>query len=394
MAPPTTAPTLTDGVVTLRAHRLEDVPRIVEQCRDPESVRWTQVPVPYAEADAVTFTTELVPGWWADGTEFAFAVDLDGRFAGTVSLRDEGNGRFEVAFGAHPDVRGTGAMERALRLLLDWGFADLGAATVVWRAFTGNWASRKLAWRLGFSQEGTLRSYLPQRGERHDAWVGTLLATDPRTPRTTWLDVPELTGDGFRLRAIRASDAPRIQEGTADPVATRWLGHKPSPYTLADAQTYVERRREHEATGQSVTWAIADPDDDRILGTVLWFNWIPEVECELGWWLHPDARGRGLATRAVRLVTDHVFETLGVRRVTAFAAVENTASRRVAETLGFRQYGVERYGAHVRDDWVDMALYDVTASEWAALGRSAENASAITPNPASDSSTPTSSGER
>jgi RimJ/RimL family protein N-acetyltransferase len=285
-------------------------------------------------------------------------------------------------------------MERALRLLLDWGFAELQAATIVWRAFTGNWASRKLAWRLGFAQEGRLRGYLPQRGERHDAWVGTLLANDPRTPRTTWLDVPELAGDGFRLRAIRESDAPRIQEGTADPVATRWLGHKPSPYTLADARSYVERRREHEASGQSVTWAVADPEDDRILGTVLWFNWIPEVECELGWWLHPDARGRGLATRAVALATGHVFETLGVRRVTAFVAVENHASRRVAETLGFRQYGVERYGAHVRDDWVDMALYDVTASEWAAGSRSAENASAITANPASESSTPTISGER
>ena len=62
----------------------------------------------------------------------------------------------------------------------------------------------------------------------------------------------------------------------------------------------------------------------------------------------------------------HVFETLGVKRVTAYAAVDNTASRHVAEAVGFRQYGVERYGAQVRDDWVDMALYDVTASEWAA----------------------------
>jgi RimJ/RimL family protein N-acetyltransferase len=386
------APTLTDGVVTLRAHRPDDVPRMVEQCRDPESVRWTQVPTPYDEGDAETFVGELVPRWWAEGTEWAFAVEHGGGFGGTVSLRDEGHGRIEIAFGAHPDVRGTGAMERACRLLLEWGYEEQGATTVVWRAFVGNWGSRRLAWRLGFTLEGTLRSYLPHRGTLRDAWVGTLLRDDPREPRTTWLDVPELVGDGFRLRAVRESDAPRVHEGTAEPTTQQWLGHKPSPYTLDDAFAYVERRRELLATGQCVTWAIADPDDDRMLGTVLWFNWEAGVECELGWWLHPEARGRGLATKAVRLATDHVFETLGVKRVTALIAAENTASRRVAEAAGFRQYGVERYGAHVRDGWVDMALYDVTAEEWSE--RSSQNATASTTNPASDSAAPTTSGDR
>jgi RimJ/RimL family protein N-acetyltransferase len=389
----TSPPTLTDGIVTLRAHREEDLPRIVEQGRDPEMQAWTQVPVPYAESDAVEFATELVPAWWAAGAEWAFAVELEGRFGGTVSLRDEGNRRFEVAFGAHPDVRGTGAMERALRLLLDWGFDEQGAETVVWRAFVGNWGSRRLAWRLAFRVEGTLRRYLPHRGELRDAWVGTLLEGDPREPQGTWLEVPVIEGDGFRLRPVRDEDAARIQEGTAEPATEHWLGHKPAPYTLDDARTYVQRRREQEASGQAVTWAVADAGDDRILGTVLWFDWTPEVECEVGYWLHPEARGRGLVTEATRLAVDHVFATLGVKRVKAAAAVANTASCAVLERLGFRRYGVERYGANVRDDWVEMALYDVTAAEWAEL-RSREKPTPSTTSPASDSNAPTSSGER
>ena len=386
-------PTLTDGVVTLRGHRVDDAARVLEQCLDPVSQAWTTVPIPYDRSMAEEFALQVLPGGWADGSEWAFAVEHEGRYAGTVSLRDEGPGRAEIAYGSHPDVRGTGAIERGLRLLLEWGFATLGLETVVWRAFTGNWPSRKLAWRLGFTVEGTLRRYLPQRGDRRDAWVGTLLAGDPREPRTTWLDVPVLEGDGFRLRAIREDDAPRIQDGTAEPEAEHWLGHKPAPYTMDDARRYVERRREYEATGQCVTWAIADPDDDRILGTVLWFNHTAGVECEVGYWVHPDARGRGLAARATRLVVDHVFETLGVRRVTAFAAVANIASCRVIESLGFRSYGVERYGAQVRDGWVDMALYDVTAEEWAGA-RSSENATASTTNPASESTAPISNGDR
>ena len=394
MTVPTTAPTLTDGVVTLRAHRDDDVPRQVEQCRDPVSIAWTTVPTPYDEADAREYGLQAMPAGWVDGSEWGFAVEFEGRYAGTVSLRDEGPGRAEIAYGSHPDVRGTGAMLRALRLLVDWGFAELDLETIVWQAFTGNWPSRKLAWRLGFTIEGTLRRYLPQRGARRDAWIGTLLKDDPREPRSTWLEVPVLEGDGFRLRPVREDDAPRIHEGTAEPATEHWLGHKPAPYTLDHAHHYVERRRELAATGQCVTWAIADPDDDRILGTVLWFDWTPEVECELGWWIHPDARGRGLATKAARLVVGHVFETLGVKRVTAYAAVDNTASRHVAEAVGFRQYGVERYGANIRDAWVDMALYDLTASEWAAGSRSSENATASTANPASDSAAPITSGDR
>ncbi len=394
MAAPTTAPRLTDGVVTLRAHTEADLDRIVEQCVDPVSIAWTTVPVPYDRSMAEEFALQVLPGGWAEGSEWAFAVEVEGRYAGTVSLRDEGPGRAEVAYGSHPDVRGTGTLERALRLLLDWGFEELGLQTVVWRAFTGNWASRKLAWRLGFRVEGTLRRYLPQRGdERRDAWVGTLLREDPREPASTWLEVPVLEGDGFRLRPVRDDDAERIQQGSSDPESQRWLGHLPSPYTLEVARDYVEARRELAATGQCVTWAVADPEDDRLLGTVLWFHWTAGVECEVGYWIHPDARGRGLATRVTRRVTGHVFDTLGVKRVTAFAAAENLASRRVIEAAGFRLYGIERYGAWVRDDHVDMALYDVTASEWED-SRSTENATTSTTKPASDSAAPITSGER
>lgn len=388
------APTLTDGVVTLRAHRADDVDRVLEQCADPVSQAWTTVPVPYRRDMAEEYVGATMQRGWADDTEWGFAVEVDGRFGGTVALRNEATGLAEIAFGSHPDLRGTGAMLRAVRLLVDWGFTEKQLHTIVWRAFVGNWPSRRLAWRLGFAMEGTLRDFLPQRGRLRDAWVGTLLRDDPREPRTTWLEVPELVGEGYRLRPVRDDDAERILEGSADPESQRWLGHLPAPYTLDDARNYVEMRRELAATGKCVTWAIADPTDDRLIGTILWFNWTPEVECEIGYWTHPEARGRGLMTSALRQVTSHVFETLHVQRVTAFAAADNAASRRVIERAGFRLYGIERYGAWVRDDHVDMALYDVTASEWAGSERSTANAAASTANPATDSTAPISSGDR
>src|SRR3954452_16826670 len=52
---PDVVPTLTDGVVTLRAHTPDDIEAVVEQSADPLSVRWTTVPTPYEGSDGEQF---------------------------------------------------------------------------------------------------------------------------------------------------------------------------------------------------------------------------------------------------------------------------------------------------------------------------------------------------
>ena len=214
---PDDVPVLSDGQVTLRAHRSDDVQGVLEQCADPLSQRWTTVPVPYSRSDAEAFVGQVVPAGWREG-RWAFAVEAAGddgrpRFCGTVELRDEGNRRAEVAFGAHPWARGRGIILAALRMLVTWGFHDQGLRTVVWWANTGNWASRRTAWRLGFSADGTVRRWLPQRGDLVDGWVGTLHVDDPREPRHEWLEVPVLTGERVRLRGFDDRDAERGLRG-------------------------------------------------------------------------------------------------------------------------------------------------------------------------------------
>lgn len=371
MPHPTDVPTLADGVVTLRRHLASDAPSVWEQCQDPLSQRWTTVPVPYSTQMAHDFVTRTMPIGWAQGSEWGFALEVEGRYAGTVSLRDLGEGRAEIAYGSHPWARGRGLVERGLRLLLEWGFAERGLQSVLWQAHVGNWASRRLAWRLGFAVEGTLRQHLAQRGELRDAWVGTLLADDPREPRTPWWPCPVVEGRGLRLRPITRADAPRIHAACADAETQRWLGQLPSPYTLADAEAYVDSRALQLAEGTGETWAVTEPDvaGDEMVGTVGWFGHVPGVECEIGYWTHPEARGRGVARRALALATEHALQVLGVRRVACHAAAGNAASRRVIESSGFAQYGLERLGATVRDGRDDLALYDVLATEWGAAAR-------------------------
>ena len=372
---PSVVPRLTDGVVTLRAHTEDDIKGLYEQAVDSVMLQWTTVPYPSSPDDAREFATEIIPSGWDEDREWAFAVDApdeDGRmrFVGTVSLRNERHGRAEIAYGAHPWARGRGYVVRALELLLDWGFRKQGLRTVIWWANKGNWASRKVAWRLGFSFDGTVREWLPQRGELRDGWVGALTSSDERRPRGPWLEVPRIVGTRTVLRELREEDTARIVEACSDERTTYWLSEMPSPYTRADAQSYLDSRREQRASGSGVTWVVAEPDTDELLGNVAIMDLKPGEDAEIGYWVHPAARSRGVMTEACGLVVRHAFIPaadggLGLRRLRIEAAESNTASRHVIEQNGFVHTGRFRQGSRRRDgSFEDMLTFDLLASEY------------------------------
>src|SRR6476469_1962076 len=150
---PDDVPVLTDGRVTLRPHRLDDVDAITEQCQDPEMQRFTIVPVPYSRDDAVAFVSSRHEGW-ERGTDLSFAVEApDGvgptGFAGSISLRLRSEGIAGLGFGGHPAARGSGVMTAALRLLADWAFETQGIRRLEWACIVGNLASWRVAWCNG-----------------------------------------------------------------------------------------------------------------------------------------------------------------------------------------------------------------------------------------------------
>lgn len=373
---PDDVPTLTNDDVVLRAHCAADVDAVVEQCVDPVSLAWTTVPRPYTRAMAEEFISTSVPEGWRTGKEHAFALECthpDGerRFSGTLSLRDEGSRRAELALGAHPAVRGCGVMTTAVNLLLDWGFHHRDVETALWLANEGNVASRRVAWKTGFTFGGTVRRWLDHRGEYPNAWVGALHRDDPREPTTDWLTPPRLIGQQVALRPIREGDVPRITEGSGDVRTQHWLGFLPSPYADQDARDYVARVQLGQAEGALLQWAVVDPETDVILGNVGFPRMLRE-NAEIGFWTHPDARGRGVMTEAVSLAARHAFAAradggLGMHRLFLKAAAGNAASQQVARANGFTEYGRERASELLGDGtYADMALFDLLRDEWEA----------------------------
>ncbi len=363
---PDSVPILIDAEagVTLRAAARRDLPAMVEQCRDPAMIRWTTVPNPsdgYQLRDAEEFLALTALGW-ASGERLGWTIEAqrgsERGFCGSIDLRLEGNGVAEVGFGLHPEARGRSIMTAALQLVCAYGFDVAGLQVIRWRAVVGNWASRRVAAKVGFIFDGTVRRLLVHRGELLDGWIATLTRDDPRVPQP-WLDPVEMRGRGVRLRAFRDSDVGRIVEACSDARTSYWLVSMPQPYRSDNALAYLEATAEMAARGAGLAWCIADPKDDRCLGSISLDGLGGYSQRgEIGYWAHPDARGRGVVSEAVRLVTGHAKESGLATSLLIRCASSNTASRRVAERAGYREIGIQPASEPLGDGALDdLVLY-------------------------------------
>jgi RimJ/RimL family protein N-acetyltransferase len=111
-------------------------------------------------------------------------------------------------------------------------------------------------------------------------------------------------------------------------------------------------------------FAIADAGSDGFLGTIMlhscdWKN----RRAETGFWLAPGARGRGVMTRALRLVLDWSFEELGLERMELTALPENAAVPQIATKFGYAFEGTMRGRNFERGRRVDLLLWGLLRDE-------------------------------
>jgi RimJ/RimL family protein N-acetyltransferase len=170
---------LTDDVVTLSVPTAQDAQTIATLCQDAEVSRWTTVPEPYDLADALAFVAALVPAGWRDASSLAWAVRdaATQEVAGMVSVETRDG---EMGWWMGAPYRRRGWMTRAARLVAADAFTRHRLDHLRWRAIVGNDGSWRVAQRLGFSLEGTVRHSIEQRGVWRDGWVATLLPDELR----------------------------------------------------------------------------------------------------------------------------------------------------------------------------------------------------------------------
>ncbi|MGP8071833.1 MAG: GNAT family N-acetyltransferase [Thermoplasmata archaeon] len=176
-------------------------------------------------------------------------------------------------------------------------------------------------------------------------------------------------GTKVRLRPLDAADLPRVFEWYRDPELV-------APHDRFFTDTYDSFARSvtdaaTDALSLAPRFAVEPRQVPGAVGVVGHYISHPVLQTMEVWYLigAPSARGQGFGREAVGLLVDHLFETTSVERVGATCDVENLASCRLVEGLGFRREGTLRQALHHHGRWHDVYAYGVTRAERAGPSR-------------------------
>ena len=179
------------------------------------------------------------------------------------------------------------------------------------------------------------------------------------------LPEPPLEDGVVRVRGWRPDDLWARVEAWRDPSLMRFmLQPAPADPSVEEAAAWLALRERRRRRGEALFLVVAEAADDRACGCVwLWNVDVAAGGGEVGYWLLREARGRGLATRAVRLVSAYAFDRLRLERLELFTLPGNAASERVAERAGFRREGLLRAYRRAPSGRVDVTAFSLLASE-------------------------------
>jgi RimJ/RimL family protein N-acetyltransferase len=136
-----------------------------------------------------------------------------------------------------------------------------------------------------------------------------------------------------------------------------------SPFGRAEVAKGLPHLSALVASGALAPLVVADAESDLIFGGGTLHHLDPRRGIiEIGYWLYPRARGRGIATKVARALAEHAF-SLGVQRVAAYVAVGNLQSERVLERAGFTREGVIRSMPTSGGRRVDKTIFSLLPGE-------------------------------
>lgn len=142
------------------------------------------------------------------------------------------------------------------------------------------------------------------------------------------------------------------------------------PMDVDQARALLERRVRQtriEAESDAIMLAAVDAETGRVIGEfMLRLTSAQSRQGEIGWSLHPDVQGRGLATEGAREMLRLGFEELGLHRIVAECDPRNVASLRVMERLGMRREAEFVENEFLKGEWIGETVCAMLETEWRA----------------------------
>ena len=187
--------------------------------------------------------------------------------------------------------------------------------------------------------------------------------------------VVSLSDGRITLRPWSKDDAPFMADASADPAIQRYNGvhdrqGRPNPpLSCTEAEAAIDQfalnERAFATTGipSGVVFAITDATSGELVGCCGVDDWTDEDVAQFGYWIAPNARGRGYATRAAVLMTRWLFE-LGAARVFVTIVAGNEDSVTVARRAGFVYEGTMRSHGVWQGQRCDVMWFAALPDEW------------------------------
>lgn len=155
--------------------------------------------------------------------------------------------------------------------------------------------------------------------------------------------------DHVRFEPLAEAHLDAMARMALDPDVQRFT-RVPVPPPPDFARTWLGRYEAGRRDGTREGFAVLDAGDGSFLGLAA----VPKIDrdaktAELGYLVAPEARGRGVATAALWLLTRWALDELGAVRLELLISVDNEASKRVAKRCGYKFEGVLR-SLHVKQD--------------------------------------------
>lgn len=172
-----------------------------------------------------------------------------------------------------------------------------------------------------------------------------------------------LRDDLVVLRPWRPDDLADAHAGMQDPEVPRWT-RIPEGNPPHEVRRYLDGQPRALADGVELVFAMADPGDDRFLGSISLLRIdLAQARAEVGYWLAPWGRGRGVLTSALRLLSRWALTHAGFARLELQIDPRNTASLAAGERAGYVREGVLRSVQEHRGERIDLVVLSLLPGE-------------------------------
>jgi ribosomal-protein-serine acetyltransferase len=176
----------------------------------------------------------------------------------------------------------------------------------------------------------------------------------------------ELTDGNILLRPYRTSDVDKLFHAVRESIKEMgvWLPFAHENYTVKESKDWIKKRPKEWNKGIIYDFAIFDAQNGDLIGGC-GLNEISEQnkKANLGYWVRTSYTGRGVAVTATKMLARWGFETLKLKRIEIYIAVDNKRSLRVAKKAGAKREGILRNRINIGDEMHDAVMHSLIPGE-------------------------------